>query len=129
MFPVMRDVIFCALIASLTLAVPVIGYVVSGDTLLQQSKDAVIRAQRFDAMARSVEDGKVTVHKDSVATSLRHYAIAERALSGMHAAADSRANVGLLFMAGVALCQFALLALFIARMRRADPQPVPFIHA
>lgn len=44
MFRITRDLILCAVIDYLTLAVPVIGYVVSGDTLLQQGEDAVLRA-------------------------------------------------------------------------------------
>ena len=115
-----RDAIICALIACLTLAVPAIGYIVLTDNLLLQHEDALRRAHKFDEMARSVEDEKIKIRKDNLVASLRHYATAERVLSQMYANSHVIANYLVVFMGGVAVCQFALLYAFISRRRRAD---------
>lgn len=123
MFRMKRDAVICALITSLSLAVPLIGYAVLSETLLAQREEAVNRANRFDEMARNVQDERIVVHKEKVAVSLHHYATAERSLSQMYENSHAIAIYFVVFTGGIALCQFIFLYLFILNRSRHDGFP------
>jgi hypothetical protein len=125
MFPMKLEALIYVLVACLTIVVPSAAYFVFADKLKQQGTEARTTAQRYEVLAKDIEDGKINIHLENIPAYMRLQAKSGGTLADMYANFGSAAKHFLLSMVGVAILQFCLLLYVLRKRKNITPRSTP----